>query len=269
MSEPGSKFESSSPSRPRPRSPVRTPTTRPPSTSSCSADVSGRIVDAERLGLVREEATELRDRRDPIAVVGHRRRRRDAHRAALRHEEHRLAVHLAEERQLRRILAPCEEPLQRPRVDDRAREKVRARRLSLLEHGDRHLAEPLRRRGILLDELAEPDRGGETRRAGADDQEPDVDALVDRIASARRSPRAADHGGGKSAGRTLPTARHEEARARTSSASFGTIACRSPTTPKSENSKIGAFGSLLMATITFEPCMPTLCWIAPEIPSAT
>ena len=28
-------------------------------------------------------------------------------------------------------------------------------------------------------------------------------------------------------------------------------------------------GSLLIATITFAPCMPTLCWIAPEMPIAT
>ena len=31
----------------------------------------------------------------------------------------------------------------------------------------------------------------------------------------------------------------------------------------------GAVESLLIATITFELCMPTLCWIAPEMPSAT
>ena len=43
-------------------------------------------------------------------------------------------------------------------------------------------------------------------------------------------------------------------------------ACRSPTTPRSANSKIGAFGSLLIATIVPELCMPTLCWIAPEMP---
>ncbi len=57
--------------------------------------------------------------------------------------------------------------------------------------------------------------------------------------------------------------------ARTSSVSFGTTWCRSPTTPRSLNSKMGAFASLLIATITFELCMPTLCWIAPEIPQAT
>src|SRR6266540_2388214 len=43
---------------------------------------------------------------------------------------------------------------------------------------------------------------------------------------------------------------------------------RSPTTPRSANSKIGAFPSLLIATTTPELCIPTLCWIAPEMPTA-
>jgi len=38
---------------------------------------------------------------------------------------------------------------------------------------------------------------------------------------------------------------------------------------KSATSKIGASGSLLIATIVREPFMPTRCWIAPEMPSAT
>src|SRR5204862_142905 len=56
---------------------------------------------------------------------------------------------------------------------------------------------------------------------------------------------------------------------RTSSVSLGTVSCTSPTTPRSLNSKIGAFASLLIATIVPELCMPTLCWIAPEMPRAT
>ena len=44
MSEPGSKFASSSPSLPRPLSPVRMPTTRPPLTRRLRALVSGTIV---------------------------------------------------------------------------------------------------------------------------------------------------------------------------------------------------------------------------------
>ena len=55
----------------------------------------------------------------------------------------------------------------------------------------------------------------------------------------------------------------------TSSVSFGTTCCTSPTMPKSANSKIGAFASLLIATIVPELCIPTLCWIAPLMPQAT
>ena len=53
------------------------------------------------------------------------------------------------------------------------------------------------------------------------------------------------------------------------SVAAGSTECRSPTTPKSTSSKIGASGSLLTATIVFEVCMPARCWIAPEMPLAT
>src|SRR3954467_13345574 len=52
------------------------------------------------------------------------------------------------------------------------------------------------------------------------------------------------------------------------SVSLGTILLRSPTMPRSENSKIGALASLLIATMFSEDCMPTLCWMAPEMPAA-
>src|SRR4051812_30753288 len=140
---------------------------------------------------------------------------------------------------------------------------MRAGRLALLEHRDRHLAEPLRRRRVLFHQLPEPDRGRKSRGPGTDDQKADFDALVDRVGRRRdrfrRRPR----------GRIIARANAHDLRERTSSVSFGTISCRSPTTPRSENSKIGAFASLLIATITFDPCIPTLCWIAPEMPSAT
>ena len=51
--------------------------------------------------------------------------------------------------------------------------------------------------------------------------------------------------------------------------SAGTTSNRSPTMPKSATSKIGASGSLLIATITCDPFIPTRCWMAPEMPSAT
>jgi len=43
---------------------------------------------------------------------------------------------------------------------------------------------------------------------------------------------------------------------------------KSPTIPKVAILNIGAFGSLLMAIILLGICMPTKCWIAPEIPQA-
>ena len=58
-------------------------------------------------------------------------------------------------------------------------------------------------------------------------------------------------------------------RSLTFSVAAGSTECRSPTTPKSTSSKIGASGSLLTATIVFEVCMPARCWIAPEMPLAT
>src|ERR1700681_4574468 len=54
----------------------------------------------------------------------------------------------------------------------------------------------------------------------------------------------------------------------TASVSLGRILFRSPTIPRSENSKIGALASLLIATMFSEACIPTLCWIAPEMPAA-
>src|SRR5262249_34586508 len=54
-----------------------------------------------------------------------------------------------------------------------------------------------------------------------------------------------------------------------SSSSWGMTWNRSPTMPKSVISKIGASGSLLMAMMVLEVCMPARCWIAPEIPAAT
>ena len=54
--------------------------------------------------------------------------------------------------------------------------------LPLLEHGDRHLAEALADLGVLLEELAEPDRAREPARPGADDQDAHVDPLLRRVA---------------------------------------------------------------------------------------
>ncbi len=52
------------------------------------------------------------------------------------------------------------------------------------------------------------------------------------------------------------------------SVAAGRTVLRSPTTPKSTSSKIGASSSLLTATMVFEVCMPARCWMAPEMPAA-
>src|SRR5262249_54958734 len=116
----------------------------------------------------------------------------------------------------------------------------------------------------LLHQLAEPDRGREAGGPGADDQHADLDALVGRVG--RRGDRLGRAPGRRGVARA---GAHDDFRARTSSVRFRASSCRAPTTPRSENSKTGAFGSLLIETIVLELCMPTLCWIAPEIPTAT
>ena len=54
----------------------------------------------------------------------------------------------------------------------------------------------------------------------------------------------------------------------TAAVSAGTIFSASPTTPRSAIFMIGASASLLMAMMIFEVFMPTVCCIAPEIPTA-
>ena len=162
MSAPGSKFASCSPCRPRPRSSVRTPRTRPSATSSFSAGVSGRIDRAARLGLA--------GRASGRAARARRRSSRDSSSSAASGSAARssgqvvdgLVRDLAEEGQLVEALAAGEEPPQPARVDDRAGEQVRPRLLALLEHRDRDVAEP---RGGLRILLERAGRGGSRTRA--------------------------------------------------------------------------------------------------------
>ena len=126
-----------------------------------------------------------------------------------------------------------------------------------------HVAQSLGDLGVLLEQLPEADRAREPRGPGADHEHADLDALVDRIGRFADEPIRV--------GRRLEVdgTRHQPACLRSNSTSSGTTVWTSPTTARSLNSKIGACGSLLIATIVFEFCMPTLCCTAPEIPSAT
>ena len=62
---------------------------------------------------------------------------------------------------------------------------MRADLLPLLEHGERHLAEPLADLRLLLEQLPETDRAREAGGPCADDQDADVDPLVGRIGRLR------------------------------------------------------------------------------------
>ena len=214
------------------------------------------------LRLFGEPAAEPRKRRDVVAVVLHGRWRRNAQRVLLRQEVDGLVLDRSVERHLVDALASFEEATERARIDDGAREKMRARLLAFLQHRNRNLAQPIADLRGVLQQLAETDGASEPRRPRADDQDADLDPLVRRVA--RRS----DVVRSSKRGRKVRGLCHEPLRALTSSVSFGTTSCTSPTTPRSENSKMGAFGSLLIATMTPELCMPTLCWIAPEMPHA-
>src|SRR6185312_8785304 len=224
--------------------------------------VAGGLGQDRRAALLRalgEPAAELGERGDVVAAVLHRRRRRDPERPLRREEIDRLVLDAAVERQLVRPEATVEQPPQRAWVDHRAREQVRAGPFALLEHRDRHVAQPVRQLRRALEQLAEPNRAGEPRWPGADDQHAHLDLRLarrdDELVRVER--------------RWVVGRLHAARRTRTSSVSFGRISFRSPTTPRSAYSKIGAFGSLLIATISAELCMPTLCWIAPEMPTAT
>jgi len=137
----------------------------------------GQHVGAELLGLLGHPAPQLAHRDHPVAVVLHLRRGGDSHLGALGHEVDGLAGDLAVVRDVARRHAR-EELLDDVRAHDRAREQVRAGRLALLGHGERHLAELLGKGGVLAKQLAEPDRARQPRRARPHEQHSDLDALV-------------------------------------------------------------------------------------------
>ena len=82
---------------------------------------------AALLGALGQPAAELRERGDVVAVVPHRRRRRQPRGAVPGQEEHRLVVHLPVEGHVLDGEPPAEEAPQAARVDDGAGEEVRAR----------------------------------------------------------------------------------------------------------------------------------------------
>src|SRR5205823_2093184 len=138
-----------------------------------------------RLRLFGEPAAEPRQRCDIVAVVLHRRRRRDAKRALSRQEVDGLVLDRAVEGHLVDPLASLEETAERARIDNCSGQEMRAGLFPLVEAGDGNLAEPFPDLGRVLEQLAETDRTREPSRARADDEDTDLDALVGRVARRR------------------------------------------------------------------------------------
>ncbi len=230
----------------------------------CSSRRLGQHHRPRLLRLLGEPPAELGQREDQVAVVAHRWRRGDRQRPSAGEHVHRLR---RDRTVSGNVLDPhpvAEEPPKRPGVDDHPREKMRARMSALLGHRQRHITEELGGLRVLLEELPEPDRAGEPGRAGADHEHADFDPLVDGIA------RFCDELARPKRRWIVDGSYHQgPERRRRRSTNCGTMVCTSPTTARSQNSKIGARGSLLSAMIVSELCMPTLCWTAPDTPRAT
>ena len=128
--------------------------------------------------------------------------------------------------------------------------------LRLLDHRDRSVPERLEQLWIVSEQLQQPVGGREPRRAAADDRHTNLDQVILGVELALDELVL-----GCDRRRKLARRCHRYAPffALIATVNFGRSLLRSPTIPRSENSKIGAFASLLIATMFSEDCMPTLC----------
>jgi hypothetical protein len=119
-------------------------------------------LDGQLLGLLAQPGAHLAEADDMVAVVVQRRRRGQREGPALREVEQRVVARLLARR--RTLLLPVGDQLvERARLEDVAREDVRADRRALLEQADRELL------AALFAKLAQPDGRGEPSRPSAHD----------------------------------------------------------------------------------------------------
>ena len=133
-----------------------------------------------------------------------------------------------------------------------------------------HLAELLHQLGLVGEQVEEPVRAGEARRPAADDRDADLDPLVLGVGRLDDQVRSSN-GGGYSSGSTAGLGVIGASAALLGLHGLGQLGhdlVEVADHAEVANSKIGAFGSLLIARMFSELCIPTLCWIAPEIPAA-
>src|SRR6476659_324310 len=142
------------------------------------------------------------------------------------------------------------------------------RDLGLLDDRDGDLPQALGRLRIITDQLQQAVRAREARGPATDNGDPDLDPFILRVKLALDELITGSDLRRERPGRVGRFRHCQPFFAAMAAVSFGMIWLRSPTMPRSQNSKIGALASLLIATMFSEDCMPTLCWIAPEIPAA-
>ena len=171
---------SSSPWRPRPLSPVRTPRTAPSATSSCWTSVSGSTITPSSSACSAMKRVRRASEKTwlPLLCIGGGTIGSRAARE-LRQQVDGLALDRAVARHLRERLAR-EQLEQRRGLHDGARELVRADGAALVDERDRHLAERLGERRVALEQLRQPDRAGQPGRPAADDRDADLELLVGR-----------------------------------------------------------------------------------------
>ena len=236
-------------------------------------DRLGEDVGALLLGLLGEEPRQLRDRDHVVAVVAEvRRHRLQRQRRLLGQQVDRVLGHLlVGERPVRGV--EVREQLPHRRRASCSRRSACARRRPC---PSRSPPPAPRRASPSARARRRAGRGAGSRRRGRPGPPPTI-ATPTSIRSSSGSVGStirsrSSNGGGYSSGSTAGPAGSSVPQpplfALMASVSLGMILCRSPTTPRSANSKIGAFGSLLIARMFSELCIPTLCWIAPEIPAA-
>ncbi len=166
----------------RPLSPVRTPTTPPPSTRRSTAEVSGRNIApsasarsaSQRPSCERETTTLPWLRIGGGVGIGRP--------AVAGQDVHLLVVDLAVGGHAVEAAVTVEETLQRAGADHRAGQEVRPGLLAFLDDRERDVAESLGDLLVLLEQLPEADRAGEAGGSGAHHEHAHLDALVERVA---------------------------------------------------------------------------------------
>ena len=232
----------------------------------------GEDVGAGLLGLLGQPARQLGDRDDVVAVVAERRRRRLERQGPVgaQHPVDRVLGDLAVGRPVLG-LEIGEELLQARRAHHRAREVVGAADLALLDHRHRHLAEALHQLRLVGQQLQELVRAREAGGAAADDGDPDLDALLLVVELALDELLLRVDRGWELRGRDDPAVRRRHCLALLGLDRVGQLG--DDLVEVADDPEVGELEDRRVRVLVdrhdvLRDRMPTLCWMAPEMPAA-